>query len=605
MLYPFQTSIYNFIGLIAETETEVINSWKKLDTYSFEQKDNNCYFTAGLQCLLRCTFLTNYFNSKLFEKENLLKDSGTEYELCLEYSKFVQKLCASSFVENSFNKKEKSIKGDYSKLFELLASVKKKYDNKNQHDSSELMVDFLNTLLEGVKRKSKSEKENSIINDLFYGESLNQYTCNTCGLTKEQKENFLLISLPIIVNKNSIEYKCKLFENKSRKYSDKYFVPEDLNSREVTVVKFRLNDLSFKVIKSVDELKTQSTKNSQPGLDNHQREEIVLYKHKSKTPGGNSGKLSFFIFPVYVREGSRNCLGFLCGGEVQKEERILDYPILITMKNNDSLETLIKEANNIFKGFLSSNKEKKKSSDKSITLNLCIKKKEKNINTFQPLAEIHGAAEKLAAVFTEEMNQKKEFIVLYFRADEIPGIEKKEFVPTENEVIRKASSTINNCLDHYMSNHGTFPCSQCKRQCELSMKFTKIPIYLMFHFQRFCRDENNNIKKIDVPIKYGEIFELAPYMEKSLKTMEEEERESERKPQTRPPSVDEVKYELIAVNEHKGTIENGHNFAYIKHGECNWYLCDGEEIKLQPRYGFYRSEALVLIYKLVTGYKPE
>ena len=179
--------------------------------YGLKNLGNTAYLNAGLQCIIHCDYLSEYFLSDSFK-----------HEYDLYFSKY--KKTASGF-SNAYSNFLKKGVADVASLRSSFVRLKPKFDNKNQNDSPEFIIDFLNELssnlnlarlypdveeslydtYEDRKWKKYIRKEHSIIQDLFYGMISTNHTCSNCNSSSKSYEVFLSLNLPIVKNDCTLE----------------------------------------------------------------------------------------------------------------------------------------------------------------------------------------------------------------------------------------------------------------------------------------------------------------------------------------------------------------------------------------------------------------
>lgn len=165
---------------------------------------NTCFMNAGFQCIFHSEDLVKYIVKETYKNDGLDKE---DYPLTEELKNTLEKIWfgTSSYYSPKSLRREFVIK-------------ESKFDNYAQHDSPELIVDFLNTIGSELNRanvcqyvigfgeteeekfmKKFFNKENSIINTIFYGFTKNRYFCRNEDCLKEKFlfEPFLLLSVPL------------------------------------------------------------------------------------------------------------------------------------------------------------------------------------------------------------------------------------------------------------------------------------------------------------------------------------------------------------------------------------------------------------------------
>ncbi|KII89707.1 hypothetical protein PLICRDRAFT_685039 [Plicaturopsis crispa FD-325 SS-3] len=128
-----------------------------------------------------------------------------------------------------------------------------------------------------------------------------------------------------------------------------------------------------------------------------------------------------------------------------------------------------------------------------------------------------------------------------------------------------------------------YTCSKCKTSHESSKRLSirKLPPVLSFQFKRFEHktSDKSSAHKIDTPIRFPAELDMAPYTTLVMKAHEKEVgKGSEKSPILSYPGPEAMyEYDLFAVVNHEGQIDNGHytNFARF---QDEWYRFDDEKV---------------------------
>jgi len=112
-----------------------------------------------------------------------------------------------------------------------------------------------------------------------------------------------------------------------------------------------------------------------------------------------------------------------------------------------------------------------------------------------------------------------------------------------------------------------------------------LPNALCLHLKRF-EQVGNERKKIDDFVSFPQILNFSPYLSSTIlgkrdgKTQENQTK---------------IFYELFAVVNHMGNLDNGHYICYVKH--CSeWYKCDDHLISRVSLSSVKASNAYLLFY---------
>ena len=201
---------------------------------------NTAYLNSILQCLSNTPELMYYYISGLYKKDIKISEVKKKGFVPGKLSKEFADLLGKMWIDNKKIVNAQEIKY-------CVCDINNRFNNNNQHDSSELLIYILNSLHEEINRdKSKGntsfyeppkkenesdisasqrfwnlfrKKNNSIIIDLFYGQLRNVTRCLSCGHSETIFEifNILPIEIPtlkkisiLLVPSNNIKKTIKL-----------------------------------------------------------------------------------------------------------------------------------------------------------------------------------------------------------------------------------------------------------------------------------------------------------------------------------------------------------------------------------------------------------
>jgi ubiquitin carboxyl-terminal hydrolase 22/27/51 len=137
-----------------------------------------------------------------------------------------------------------------------------------------------------------------------------------------------------------------------------------------------------------------------------------------------------------------------------------------------------------------------------------------------------------------------------------------------------------------------FRCQGCNNTYQDSTKqlsMQSLPLVLCFHLKRFKQEglaSTASSSKIDTHIRYPFVLDMSPYASSTIVSQR-----LGREPPSAPPEL----YELFAVVDHKGKIDNGHFVCFVRH-ESRWFKCDDATITPTQPHQIARSKGSYLLF---------
>ena len=453
--------------------TKILESTYSYESTPLRNLGSTCYFNAGLQSIMHCNKLSEYFQTNEYNKYYM----NDEKSIVKEYINFLNDTLK---IENFVNK------------FILHEPKYKRYE---QHDSPELIADVLNYFGSVTNRahyeihnpnmfEHKNEKsfaqflktESSIISDLFYGQVQHTFSC-TCERALKFEE-FMLLDVPI----PGFPIKFQLF------YEGK------LEAEEATINYYQLSDLTGQYVRTkinetlkinvdilcIDHSKSEVTLiNDKDRLfyvnmfvfnkeEKNKNLEIVLYEKKDPK------KKTFYIVPCQYCNDFNWKFSTL-------HQTIMNYPIQISLDNNNTDKTKFTE---VFKEY-------------------------KNVNS-----QIYGVKNTYNINNTNFISDIKNESILYFKNESHDISWKKR----ENVQCELTKAKFNECIEAFKKGQSKVKCSKCGEYKSLETEFSMFPHYLVIYFKRFFLDiETKNFKKNDRFIEIQESIELTDIFNKTHK----------------------------------------------------------------------------------------
>ncbi|KAJ7471011.1 hypothetical protein FB451DRAFT_1472862 [Mycena latifolia] len=170
-------------------------------------------------------------------------------------------------------------------------------------------------------------------------------------------------------------------------------------------------------------------------------------------------------------------------------------------------------------------------------------------------------------------------------------------------------NTLTACLKRYTQpeklGSKQYSCAKCKTAHEASKRLSirKLPPVLSFQLKRFEHktSDKSSARKIDAQIRFPATLNMAPF---TTLVMRAAEKENSSPAFSYPGPAAMYEYDLFAVINHEGQINNGHytNFARF---EDEWYRFDDDKVTHATLGGCLNSNAYMCFYvKRHLDYKP-
>ncbi|KAF8963160.1 hypothetical protein BDZ97DRAFT_2017931 [Flammula alnicola] len=176
--------------------------------------------------------------------------------------------------------------------------------------------------------------------------------------------------------------------------------------------------------------------------------------------------------------------------------------------------------------------------------------------------------------------------------------------------VASAENTLGACLRRFTQPEKLGPkeyscgkCSKAAHEASKRLSIRKLPPVLSFQFKRFEHKTNDksSARKIDVAIRFPASINMAPYTTLGMKDWGKEN--SGTVPSYPGPDM-MYEYDLFAVINHEGQIDNGHytNFARF---QDEWYRFDDDKVTPSSLGACLNSAAYMCFYvKRHLDYKP-
>ncbi|TEB19403.1 cysteine proteinase [Coprinellus micaceus] len=174
-------------------------------------------------------------------------------------------------------------------------------------------------------------------------------------------------------------------------------------------------------------------------------------------------------------------------------------------------------------------------------------------------------------------------------------------------------NTLAACLRRYTQPERLGPkeysCSKCAKgspEASKRLSIRKLPPVLSIQFKRFEQRTNDKSRKIDTPVRFPSSINMAPYTTLVMKEMEKENASGPGAgvpfSYLGPEALYE--YDLFAVINHEGQMDNGHYINYARFQD-EWYRFDDDKVTHTSLSAVLASNAYMCFYvKRHLDYKP-
>ena len=585
---------------------------------------NNSYMNSVLQCLSKNEDLTKYFLKQFYKLDKINLSNPDSIESFIKsYYNFINylfnghhELDPTNFINAFFNKSKSQKPNEELDPFEFLVSLLNllhkelnRGNDKVEIKKEECFKKDSETDLQASRRilRYSKIKNDSIILDLFKGQFKSTIICGKCQKSSFFFQNFLTLELPIPSKKSQFQFKLFTNEEKFTIFNSKvkettlmsdiilksiskikksnYFeylkttkiennlfnynvgeVPDNILYNNIQVIEFnkaylitniyKTNylDINKKNSKSIDNLKYIEYINKRKNY------ELVLYEKNINSLGGNY--IDIFVYPVAELE--KESLFMM---NMVKYDLILSYPIIISIKKNDTLKDLQMSIFNKMGKLLHSQFQSFYDSidicfphftDKWESLKIkegkcpiCEKAYDKNTNycslSINKSIKISNLIEKIG--------KGRPLILLAKSAGYVEdrslfkGL--KLFKEKRNEIESRSNITIYDAFDLLYDGDNDsvneFFCNQCKKSQKSLIKneISVPPLYLIIKFNRF--KNRGNSRKINInetQIQFGLYLDIKDYLICSDK--------------------DNSEYNLYGIVFHKRSFNSNHYYSYCK-----------------------------------------
>ena len=658
---------YGVSDLLSMEFDSIISRGTKLGRIGLYNPGNLCYFNSVLQCLSNTVDLTKYFLSKIYKNEtkqyHFSDDKGI---LSQAYFKLIDQMWNSydnqdyknplefkdsfSTITKFFLNQEQQ--DPYEFLLALLDNLNKDLNRVNYEDNIKIEEQKENETDEKASDRfwrSYKKKNDSVIVDLFQGQFKTIIQCSSCGTTYNEYNIYKILDLPIPLKKsqsqikfltnngNYIELNIKIDEKifvkdiilKAIAYLNKknyinlvkkMSIKNNLFNYNVTNVpeKVLYNNMQFielnkehKIVNifkpNYDNInintKTKNNTLKDFPIDNlkylefnsKKNSELILYE---KDINSNlEDYLDIYVFPITEIES------ISIFANIIKTNKILSYPVIISIKKTDNLKNLQILIFKKLKKILYNQEE-----NQINTIEICYPHFNDKWDNFKirdgkcPICKkVYDKKTQYCSLFDSFTQTNSVLTLINNHNQDIPliiyarscfynqnssiynGIEL--FFDKKNEIKPKKNITIYDSLEVFSSKQildgdNILFCKKCnkKRKAEKKIELYRTPNYLIIQLKRFKQKRKVNGKTIlgnknDIFIEYKEILNLKEYIVG--------------------PDKNKSIYDLYGVILHKKFV-NTHFISYCKNFGI-WISYDDTEINAIESP--INKDAYLLFYK--------
>lgn len=154
-------------------------------------------------------------------------------------------------------------------------------------------------------------------------------------------------------------------------------------------------------------------------------------------------------------------------------------------------------------------------------------------------------------------------------------------------------------------------CATCQNLCDVvkQLSIRTLPAVICFHLKRF--EQGPTLKhshKIDTHVSFPDVLDMSPYVSNSvMRTRFDRKRSYDSLPRSSAQLAQQAlaagehdergseTYQLFAVVNHAGKIDNGHYTCAVRHGD-DWIKCDDAALTSTTFASVAASEAYLLFY---------
>ena len=568
---------------------------------------NTCFINSSIQCLFHTKELSNYFLYDMYTKEiNKENTQGSKGLIAESFADLIKEIYTTSLPKiNPIN------------FLKVFFKINKTLYAGNQHDAQEFLSILLDNLHEDLNRINKKpyivldeqkehetdkeaserfwklykKRDNSIIVDLFHGQFKSKISCMGCGNECINYDPYIFLGLPIPEKKERIIIKF-VFMNKLEYFGfdlNENTIVLELKQKAVEHMKMcgykkeEKNEVLYDTIEIVlmdqnkiirhiynDTNKLNDKEFVYNILKMNNSLELVLYEKKL-----DNNYFNIYIYPIkqYDYDTSSYPISLSVTGDMtfndiikENKQKIINMYVNVG-ENENILIGILHKKNSSWTYYLTNMFDSeeycpvcnnKNSNFCLINDNIKIQLIKNKLKNHEPILFVMGTSNK--AILNKNMKMSEDLHNgLYFLNDCLKSFCEAELLMKENK----------------------WYCNKCKahQNAKKQIKLYKMPKYLIIHLKKFENRVNffnfQNEKKKEDFIKYPiNNLDLSDFIDN----------EEEKK----------YRYDLYAVIQHHGTINEGHYTAICNIND-NWVLYN--DSKIYKTSNPVTNDAYILFYK--------
>ena len=636
--------------------SSILQNGRNIGRVGINNLGNNSYMNSVLQCLSKNEDLTKYFLKQFYNLDKInLSNPDSNETFIKTYYDFINflfngnhELDLTNFINAFFNKlklqKTNEELDPYEFLVRLLNLLHKELNRGN--DKADIKKE------EGFKKDTETDlaasrrilrynkiKNDSIILELFQGQYKSTIICSKCQKPSFYFKNFLTLELPIPSKKSQFQFKLLTNDEKYNQFNAKvkettlmsdiilksllkikksnYFeylktakiennlfnynvgeVPDNILYNKIQVIEFnkaylitniyKTNylDINKTNIKSIDNLRYIEY------INKHKNYELVLYEKNINSLDGNY--IDIYVYPVAELEKENMFMNIV------KYDLILSYPIIISIRKNDTLKDLqmsifnkmIKLLHSQFHSYLdyvdicfphfTDKWENLKIKEGKCPI--CGKAYDRNTNYCSLLNSSINKSIKISNLM--EIIGKGRPLILFAKSigyveDKFLFKGLKLFKEKRSEIESRSNITIYDAFDLLYDGDNDsvieYTCNKCKKNQKSLIKkeISKPPLYLIVKFNRFkIKGNSKKININDTQIQFGLHLDIKDYLIC--------------------PDKENSEYNLYGIVFHKRSFNSNHYYSY-----CNSFgrWLSYNDTSLEEPNTLENKGAYILFYK--------